>query len=61
MEISKEELADEKLYGIIIIREFEDGSIDWQSSYDDPDEFFEVLQIVYEEAQEPEVEVFPVH
>jgi hypothetical protein len=58
MEISKEDLQDEKLYGIIIIREFEDGSIDWQSSYDDADEFFEVLQIVYEEAQEPEVEIF---
>ncbi len=61
MEISKEDLQEDGLVGIIVIREFEDGSIDWQSSYDDADEFFEVLQIVYEKAQEPEVEIFPVH
>lgn len=59
-EIDKE-LQDPNLYGIIIIREFEDGSIDWNSSYEDPDEFFEVLNIVYEESQEPAVEVLPLH
>ncbi len=61
MEISKEDLQEDGLVGIIIIREFEDGSIDWNSSYDDPDDFFEVLNIVYEESQEPEIEIFPVH
>lgn len=55
------DLQDPKLRGIIIVREFEDGTIDWQSSHEDAEEFFEVLQIVYEEAQEPEVEVYPVH
>lgn len=61
MEISKEDLQEDGLVGIIIVREFEDGSIDWQSSYEDAEDFFEVLNIVYEESQEPEVEVYPIH
>ena len=61
MNVTNEDLQEEGLVGIIIIREFEDGSIDWNSSYDDPDDFFEVLNIVYEESQEPEIEIFPVH
>jgi hypothetical protein len=55
------DLQDPKLYGIIIVREYEDGTIDWQSSYQDPDDFFEVLNIVLEETVEPEVEVYPIH
>ena len=55
------DLQDPKLHGIIIIREFEDGTIDWSSSYDDIDDFFEVLNIVAEEAQEPEVEMYHLH
>jgi hypothetical protein len=59
--VTDEDLKDPSLYGIIIIREFEDGTIDWQSSYEDPEEFFEVLNIVYEESQEVEVDVVPLH
>lgn len=59
--IDEVDLQDPKLRGIIIVREFEDGSIDWQSSYEDAEDFFEVLNIVYEESQEPEVEVYPIH
>lgn len=51
------DLNDPKLHGIIIVREFEDGTIDWFSSYEDLDDFFEVLNIVAEEASEPEPEV----
>lgn len=61
MNVTDEDLKDPSLYGIIIIREFEDGTIDWQSSYEDPEEFFEVLNIVYEESQEVEVDVVPLH
>ncbi len=61
MQIDDLDLQENGLVGIIVIREFEDGSIDWQSSYDDADDFFEVLNIVYEESQEPEIEIFPVH
>ncbi len=53
------DLQDPKLHGIIIVREFEDGTITWESSYEDVNDFFEVLNIVAEEAQEPEVEVYP--
>lgn len=55
------DLQDPKLHGIIIIREFEDGTIDWSSSYEDIDDFFEVLNIVAEEAEEPEVEMYHLH
>jgi hypothetical protein len=55
------DLNDPKLHGIIIVREFEDGTIDWFSSYEDLDDFFEVLNIVAEEASEPEVEVNYIH
>lgn len=51
------DLNDPKLHGIIIVREFEDGTIDWFSSYEDLDDFSEVLNIVAEEASEPEPEV----
>lgn len=55
------DLNDPKLHGIIIVREFEDGTIDWLSSYEDLYDFFEVLNIVAEEASEPEVEVNNIH
>lgn len=56
-----EHLTEPGLIGIIIVREFEDGTIDWSSSYEDIDDFFEVLNIVAEEACEPELEVHPLH
>lgn len=55
------DLTEPGLIGIIIVREFEDGTIDWSSSYEDIDDFFEVLNIVAKEACEPEIEVYPLH
>jgi hypothetical protein len=52
---------DDDVVNYIVIEEDSNGNITWDSSYETIDEFFEVLKIVAEEAQEPVVISVPLH
>ena len=52
---------EDDVVNYIVIEEDSDGNITWDSNYETIDEFFEVLNIVAEEAQQPVVHIFPVH
>lgn len=54
-------LTDNKIIGIIFIKEFEDGEIQWDSTYTDVDEALEVMYVVSEEMTEPQITVLPIH
>lgn len=52
---------EDDVVNFIIVEEHEDGTITWDSSYEDLDEFFEVLNVVAEEAAKPKFMMFRVH
>lgn len=54
-------LTDNKIVGIIFIKEFEDGEIQWDSTYTDVDEALEVMYVVSEELAEPIIQVYPIN
>ena len=52
---------EDDVVNYILIEEDSHGVLTWDSSYETLDEFFEVLNIVAEESQQPVVVAFPLH
>ena len=48
--MSDEDLTDSEMLGIIIIKEFEDGSITWETNYEH-EYMIELLEDLIEEAE----------
>ena len=48
--MSLEDLTDSEMLGIIIIKEYEDGSITWETNYEH-DYMIELLEDLIEEAE----------
>lgn len=48
--MSKEDLTESDMVGIIIVKEYEDGSITWETNYEH-DYMIELLEDLIEEAE----------
>ena len=49
--MSKEDLTEPEMVGIIIVKEYEDGSITWETNYEH-EYMIELLEDLIEEAEE---------
>lgn len=52
--MSKEHLTEPEMIGIIIVKEYEDGSITWETNYEH-EYMIELLEDLIEEAEEQDI------